>query len=85
MAIPDSEQPGDPAPDPAAPLPTLPGHTVNALRALGKPEEARTEFELLIQHGMDSGVDQRSPAAIFDAVRAEIRGRTLNSTAGAQA
>jgi hypothetical protein len=87
MATPDSEQPGDPAPDPAASGPTLPGHTVNALRAQGQPDQARTEFERLIQEGIDSGVDPRPPAAIFDSVRTEIRSRTPpqnSGTAGAQ-
>ena len=71
MATPDSEQPSDPA----ASAPTLPGHTIDVLRAEGKPAEARAEFERLIQEGADSGINSRPPAAIFDAVRAEIRNR----------
>jgi hypothetical protein len=74
MATPDSPEAGPTdASDPHSPA--LPGHTVDELRALGKPVEARSEFERLIQEGMDSGVDPRSPAAIFDSIRADIRER----------
>ena len=72
---------------------SLPGHTVDDLRALGKAAEARAEFERLLLEGADSGIDPRPPATIFDAVRAEIRGRSIaepgdasqtSDTAGAQ-
>jgi len=86
MATPDSPETGL-AGDSAAVGPTLPGHTVDELRAQGKPEEARAEFERLIQEGLDSGVDPRPPASIFDSVRAEIRSRDTpqaDDTAGAE-
>jgi hypothetical protein len=74
MATPDSPEAGPTDVfDPCSPA--IPGHTVDDLRAQGKPVEARAEFERLIQEGMDSGVDPRSPAAIFDSVRAGIRER----------
>lgn len=74
MATPDSPEAGPTdASDPHSP--TLPGHTVDELRAQGKAAEARAEFERLIQEGVESGIDSRSPAAIFDSIRAEIRGR----------
>jgi hypothetical protein len=79
MATPDSPEAGqaDPA---AAPGPTLPGHTVDALRLQGKPAEARAEFERLIVEGAGSGIDSRSPAAILDGVREEIRNRATTQT-----
>ena len=52
----------------------VPGHSVDVLRAQGKAAEARAEFERLIQEGAESGIDPRLPAAIFDAVRAQIAG-----------
>ncbi|HXE08996.1 MAG TPA: hypothetical protein VN612_13935 [Acidobacteriaceae bacterium] len=74
MASPDSPEAGPTdASDPHSP--TLPGHTVDELRAQGKAAEARAEFERLIQEGVESGIDSRTPAAIFDSVRAEIRAR----------
>ena len=62
--------------------PTLPGHTVNELRAQGKAAEARAEFERLIQEGAESGIDSRSPAAIFDSVRGEIGNQPTAPVAG---
>lgn len=74
MATPDSPEAGPTdASDPCSPA--LPGHTVDELRVHGKAAEARSEFERLIQEGMDSGVDPRSPAGIFDSIRAGIRER----------
>ena len=61
----------------------FPGHTIDALRTQGKAAEARAEFERLVQEGADSGIDPRAPAAILDAVRAEIRGRTGAQTGDA--
>ena len=79
MATPDFEQPTGSA----ASAPTLPGHTIDVLRAQGNVAEARVEFERLVQEGADSGIDSRQPAAIFDAVRAEIRNRApISDTAG---
>jgi hypothetical protein len=60
---------------------------VDELRAQGKPEEARAEFERLIQQGLDSGVDPRPSASIFDSVRSAIHSRTppqTDDTAGAE-
>jgi len=70
MMTPDSEQPGN-----CASSLSLPGQTVDNLRAQGKAAEARAEFERLLQEGADSGIDPRSLATIFDAVRADIRSR----------
>ncbi len=91
MATPDSPETGlagdSTAAGSALPGHTVPGHSVDALRAQGKPAEARVEFERLIQEGMDSGVDPRPPASIFDSVRAEILSRSTpqaDDTAGAQ-
>jgi len=79
MATPDSPEAGPTdASDP--PSPALPGHTVDELRAQGKAAEARAEFERLIQEGVESGIDSRSPAAIFDSIRAEICARIQPTT-----
>lgn len=75
MATPDSPEAGS-ADSLAATAPSLPGHSVDALRAQGKAADARAEFERLIVEGAESGIDSRTPAAILDAVRAEIGART---------
>ena len=74
MVSPESPEAG-PTDDSDPHIPALPGHTVDELRSQGKAAEARAEFERLIQEGMDSGVDSRSPAAIFDSIRSGIRER----------
>jgi hypothetical protein len=72
MATSDSEQTGVAGA-------TLPGHSIDVLRSEGNAAEARAEFERLIEEGVESGIDPRTPAAILDAVRAEIRGRAPTS------
>jgi hypothetical protein len=66
---------------------SLPGQSIDDLRAHGKGAEARAEFERLIHEGVDSGIDTRSPVTIFDAIRTEIRDRAAmqtNAAAGSQ-
>jgi hypothetical protein len=83
MATPDSPEAG-PADVSDPHSPTLPGHTVDKLRAQGKATEARAEFERLLQQGVESGIDSRSPTAIFDSIRADIRARTSTSSGDIQ-
>lgn len=51
----------------------LPGHTVDALLAEGKIDEARVELERLIQEGIDSGPGVQVTPQFWDDLRAEIR------------
>ena len=54
----------------------LAGDTVDALLAQGKVEEARAEFDRLIQEGIDSGPSSESPEQMMKRLRARIRGRS---------
>ncbi len=48
---------------------TLPGHTIDALLAGGKVEEARAELERLLQEGIDSGISNEPPDEMMKRLR----------------
>ena len=50
----------------------LPGWTVNALLDQGKVEEARAEFERLIQEGIDSGPGIEGTPQFYEDVLTEV-------------
>lgn len=57
---------------------TLPGHTVDALLAQGKVQEAREELERLLQEGVDSGISPEPPAKMMERIRARVRARAAH-------
>jgi hypothetical protein len=54
---------------------SLPGHTVDALLAEGKVEEARAALDSLLQEGIDSGLSNEPPGEMMNRLRARARGR----------
>jgi branched-subunit amino acid aminotransferase/4-amino-4-deoxychorismate lyase len=54
---------------------TLPGHTVDALLAEGKAEEAGVELERLLQEGIDSGISNESSGEMMKRLRARATER----------
>ena len=70
--VPQSSAHEDEAPYPLPADHHLPGWTVDALLAENKVEEARAEFERLLDEGLDSGDAVEMTEEDWDAFRAEL-------------